>query len=171
VDCSQQRAGAGGPGLCDAALHARRRLGPVSGQPARATRRGGSRRNSKASFRDWRHIANDGFLRGSSRQKNGSGGLPILITKPRHSTAARSCEPAPTIRTPAEMGNLVSMGGWIARVACRHIPGVRCFRHRSACHYRACWISGVFACQRQGCELKNPKAPAVKRKAKEDWGR
>jgi hypothetical protein len=26
VDCSQQRAGAGGPGLCDAALHARRRL-------------------------------------------------------------------------------------------------------------------------------------------------
>jgi G:T/U-mismatch repair DNA glycosylase len=26
VDCSQQHAGAGGPGLCDAALHARRRL-------------------------------------------------------------------------------------------------------------------------------------------------
>ena len=26
VDCSQQGAGAGGPGLCDAALHARRRL-------------------------------------------------------------------------------------------------------------------------------------------------
>jgi hypothetical protein len=26
VDCSQQSAGAGGPGLCDAALHARRRL-------------------------------------------------------------------------------------------------------------------------------------------------
>ena len=30
VDCSQQRAGAGGPGLCDAALHARRRLSPIS---------------------------------------------------------------------------------------------------------------------------------------------
>ena len=30
VDCSQQRAGAGGPGLCDATLHTRRRLSPIS---------------------------------------------------------------------------------------------------------------------------------------------
>jgi hypothetical protein len=30
VDCSQQRAGADGPGLCDAALHTRRRLIPIS---------------------------------------------------------------------------------------------------------------------------------------------
>ena len=34
VDCSQQRAGAGGPGLCDAALHAGRRLSPLSGEVA-----------------------------------------------------------------------------------------------------------------------------------------
>ena len=30
VDCSQQGAGAGGPGLCDATLHTRRRLSPIS---------------------------------------------------------------------------------------------------------------------------------------------
>jgi len=130
---------------------------PIPLRP-RATRRGGSRRDSKVSFRDWRHIANDGFMRGSSRQKNRSGGLTILITSRRLSMTARSCEPAPTIRTPSEMDNLVSMGGWIARVGCRDIPGVRCFRHRSACHYRACWISSVFACQRQGCELKKPES-------------
>jgi hypothetical protein len=29
----------------------------------------------------------------------------------------------------------------------------------------------LHACQRQGCKLKNPNAPAVKREAEEDWGR
>jgi hypothetical protein len=38
VDCSQQRAGAGGPGICDAALHARRRLGWISDQAAQQGR-------------------------------------------------------------------------------------------------------------------------------------
>jgi tRNA U34 5-carboxymethylaminomethyl modifying enzyme MnmG/GidA len=52
VDCSQQRAGAGGPGICDAALHARRRLGSISGQATH-------QRRGQADRGEYRQVARD----------------------------------------------------------------------------------------------------------------